>query len=474
MKLIQLIGIIGKIEGIFGKNDISFPHNEIAKPSNRSTKFKLLLSLVIAILLFGAINLHAQTTYYVRAGATGANSGSDWNNAYDQIPSSLVRGATYYIADGSYGNIKFDDPVSGTLVITIKKATSLDHGTATGWSNSYGDGQADLGSVVFVTNNYVIDGATRNENNWADGDSYGIRITEVISHALNYGNCSANIKLRYANIGGAYSLTFASGIPNAGIYFGGFGPTCNNWTISRCFIHNVRIVGQMAGVDNITWEYNWMGLNWSKEIVRGQNQATNVTFRYNVLKDGCRSDGCPDCEGCTAEIALFSNQGTSPNFNGFSAYGNVIWKTANIHNSDGCIFAEVTSGGAIYNNTIVNNGSSGSARLRLNSASGSEIRNNIWYLPGGMKSGCEAQTCDNNSLYTSSPPFVNVSAGNFRLSSPIGGVALGSAYKADMDGNTRGADGTWDRGAFEYGIGAGAAGDSIQPTPPTSLRIKTP
>lgn len=475
MKILQIFNMISLRVGISDKAVFSM-RTAITTPIITSARFNIILTSVLAILLFGSMSVQAQTIYYVRAGANGAKNGSDWNNAYDKLPASLSRGATYYIAGGNYGSYIFDDPVSGTQLITIKKATNSDHGTATGWSNSYGDGQqATFGELVFVTKYYTIDGSTRNENAWDSGIAYGFKIKNITGHSLNYAACGDFITIKYCDIGGDFSLSYNSGIPDAGLYLGGFNDLCENWTIQKNFIHNVGIVGQMNGVNNMLWEYNWLGLSWSKEIIRGQNTAKNVVIRYNTLKDGCRSD-CNGCsEGCTADIGLFSNQGSNPDFNGFEAYGNLIWKTVGAVKCCGTIMAEVTSGGKIYNNTIVDNGPTGnpsSGRLRLFGAPGSEIKNNILYFPNGMGSGCEAETCSNNSTYTSSPPFVNSNAGNFQLSSDLPGESLVSTYKLDMVGNARGSDGKWDRGAFEYGAGSG--GDSNQLSPPSAVRIKTP
>jgi hypothetical protein len=53
-------------------------------------------------------------------------------------------------------------------------------------------------------------------------------------------------------------------------------------------------------------------------------------------------------------------------------------------------------------------------------------------------------------------PFVGASLANFHLlpgSSPINaglGLASDGSLNKDADGNTRGADGAWDMGAFEY------------------------
>ena len=91
----------------------------------------LILVLTLAESSWSASN------HYVRAGATGDGSGSDWINACPDFTgscavSSLVRGDTYYVAAGTYGSRTFNTAESGTLVITIKGATASDPGTDTG------------------------------------------------------------------------------------------------------------------------------------------------------------------------------------------------------------------------------------------------------------------------------------------------------------------------------------------------------
>ena len=99
---------------------------------------------------------------YVRAGATGSKNGSDWTNAYTDLPASLTRGATYYVAAGTYAPHVFNDAVSGTTLITLLAPTTTTHGTSTGWNSSY-VGQAQwvcssaCGPVWNVGNeNYVV------------------------------------------------------------------------------------------------------------------------------------------------------------------------------------------------------------------------------------------------------------------------------------------------------------------------------
>jgi hypothetical protein len=91
-------------------------------------------------------------------GATGSGTGADWTNAFPSIP-TLVRGNTYYFADGTFTNRTFNNAVSGTQTISLIKATVANHGTSVGWQNSYGDGKTTfIGSMRFNTGYYVFDG----------------------------------------------------------------------------------------------------------------------------------------------------------------------------------------------------------------------------------------------------------------------------------------------------------------------------
>lgn len=84
--------------------------------------------------------------HYILDGGSG--DGSAWNNAWDDLPATLTRGDTYYIGDGTYGGYTFNDAVSGTDIIYIKKATAGDHGTETGWSRGDAKNGADAFSSV--------------------------------------------------------------------------------------------------------------------------------------------------------------------------------------------------------------------------------------------------------------------------------------------------------------------------------------
>ncbi len=147
--------------------------------------------------------------HYIRDGATGTAPCSDWSmaNACDSLPATLIRGDTYYVADGTYPGRTLDTETASNLVITIRKATASDHGTDTGWLSTFGDGQATFtGPFDFETHDWVIDGQTRDENDWFDSSAYGFSIGDSTDEyqlsGQNYGIIPSNIQVRYVYLPG--------------------------------------------------------------------------------------------------------------------------------------------------------------------------------------------------------------------------------------------------------------------------------
>ena len=83
---------------------------------------------------------------YVRADAPPGGDGTDWDRAWTELPDELVRGTTYFVADGEYPPHTFATPEAGTQLIRVRKAVpgaeQGDHGTDVGWTDAYGDAQA--------------------------------------------------------------------------------------------------------------------------------------------------------------------------------------------------------------------------------------------------------------------------------------------------------------------------------------------
>jgi hypothetical protein len=418
---------------------------------------KLLLITVIATLPLWADK-------YVRDGGT-SSACTSWTDACDQATTAIgvaTRPETIWVADGTYNGFTFSKAESSTNLITLKKALAADHGTETGWVSTYGDGQASFtGGIVLTTGYLYIDGQQRNESDWSDAAAYGFKFSDFYTNYLSNGSVGNNLTVRYADVGGTQSATFSEGHPDTAFYLGGFSVAVTGWTVSHCYIHNVDLPFQMASADQILIEYNYIGPSWQKEIIRGQIRATNVTIKYNVMRDGCQAvaGDPPDGRvGCTAPIAIWD--GNANMFDDGAIYGNVISTTKTTNYSDACIMiggdGGATAAGSPANNWVVHNNTlagvqSGTCTIRFNGADTNTVaRNNIWYgLGGAVSTGCSAVTCSDNGTVTDI--FVAAASGNFRLSqATTAGFSLSAPYDTDMDGATRGSDGTFDRGAFEF------------------------
>ncbi len=96
--------------------------------------------------------------HYVREAASGSGDGSNWDDAYSDLPAELVRGHVYFIAAGAYAAYEFDDAADGTTPIRVLRATAGDHGDASGWQATYAEGEASFGELVFSAPYVEFDG----------------------------------------------------------------------------------------------------------------------------------------------------------------------------------------------------------------------------------------------------------------------------------------------------------------------------
>jgi hypothetical protein len=299
--------------------------------------------LTIIFLLIGAILLSptavnaADTLFYIRDGATGTYATTQcdsWasDRACDDLPATLVRGttgATYYIADGSYEGYNFTNttaPLDGTKILTIKKATVADHGTATGWDNAYGDGQAvfqysDAGSVsgpsaiklntfrIYKTYYITIDGAVGSGSN---PDNYGFKLvmapcfggaaegcpTLTYWNAILMGNSNTKkenwfgITIRHIAAQGPYETKEYACFQNKTCTSQGIttyfmrsgGGSLNGLEISSSLItgwvNNINIMGSV----DVVIKDNYMGHNYCfKAATADHDQNLNLDGNDNVL-----------------------------------------------------------------------------------------------------------------------------------------------------------------------------------------------
>jgi hypothetical protein len=417
-------------------------------------RFFILLSFLIAIIFLSvSSNAFAQSIFFVRPGAAGRADGTNWTDAYTKLPDMLMRGAIYYIADGSYGSYNFSQAVSGSTYITVKKATSSDHGTDTGWNSSYGDGRAEFSFIQISTSYILLDG------NSAPG--YGIYIPHQGQYGIHIisGSSLSNITIRSVSINGTNGPVdtrnvrvwvdngAASSLIFSHIETYGSGADCfalfktNDSVFEYCYLHSKRNTDQhgdgfeLGGCNNLTIRYS--RLNWNDQMIFFRGDFTHGSHKI---------------------------------------YGNVFFDQPSvgkgIHSQSG---DPVTGPLYVYNNTFVNV----YYAINVFSKTTGYFQNNLIYnntTGNSFGSVAHSYNASNSSIsetgfqLISSNPFVSSGSGNFALSKPTNnGVALSSAYTNDINGTIRGEDGVWDRGAFEFRSNA-----SIQPviSPPKGLRIE--
>lgn len=429
--------------------------------------YSLALAACVLPTLANAANQH------VRPGAAGRNDGSDWANAYTKLPTSLNRGDTYYLANGSYGNYVFAAANSGAVAITVKKAVEADHGTATGWSSSYGDGQAVFTNWQIYTDYYVFDGQRRN-GDWTSGTTsqYGIKVAGTSPVRLDNGSGTGgdNLTFRYVDFQGGGRDTGAGD----DVIYGLAGNT--NLTFQYCALHDSdRTIFLMRGNwQNLTVDHSYLARNTSSPASHGEmlsmTESTNVTWSNNVMED---------IEG-TAFIAGL-NGGTASNW---KIFGNVAFHSAAYiadsgrksgHNFGvaGLVYVANDSSNnnqgnnfLVYNNTMVNIQGTYSGVV-IQSGTGNEVRNNAWYASvrtnnsfnGTISHNWYYNTVQDGDSTTTKTVctsgcdiFTSIGGKDFHLKAPTAaGTVLTAPYNADMNGAIRGADGNWDRGAFEFG-----------------------
>lgn len=435
--------------------------------------------LIFSSLLAGSF-AESATLHYADAAASGAGNGSSWADAWttaSAVESGAPRDSIVYFADGTYsGTITMNTAADGTEVIEWRKATAADHGSETGWSSGMGDGVATFSEFVFGSDYWTLNGNTRDHSDWNDGSSYGFRYTAAqLNTSQTPGVCANTITLQLCDIGGADGVSYTGSEPNFAVYVGGFDELCQNLSVLQCRLHNIAHDAQfhITGLDGGTFRSNYVANGWGKEAVRGQSTFKNVTIAQNFFLNASQNSGEPG-EGSTAEIAIWD--GGANAFDGNKILGNIFFRNNSEANTGGTIVVggngtswpgSPANDTLILNNTIagVEGGASGGIIL-INGGTGNEVRNTLWYDVVGTPS---ATPNTSNNGEEGSDPFVNYAGGNLRLTAGIAGTSLSSPYNIDHDGATRGADGTFDRGAFEFDDGTeDEEAPSIAITSPTS------
>jgi hypothetical protein len=206
---------------------------------------------------------------------------------------------------------------------------------------------------------------------------------------------------------------------------------CTNSTIEYTKLYDA------AAANSTTWHAN----------VCATSGCTNITWRYNEIYNH-QVEGIMWISGGASNWYIYGNVW----HDGMTGVSRVLEAQDGV---EGPIY--------FYNNTISNVTMSVRTANNGTYAAGSQGRNNIYWLSSGPGLPSDDYDFSNGALSETHGigggpnPFVNYSGKDYHLTATIGakaprdkGVALGNPYDLDMDGHTRGADGTWDMGAYEY------------------------
>jgi hypothetical protein len=436
----------------------------------------------LAVLLNVTLSATA-ATFYVRQGATGNASGTDWNNAFTQLPRPLQRGSVYLLADGNYPAYTFSDPQQGTNRIVIRKATIADHGTDAGWSDTYGDGQAVFrASLTFSSSYYTLDGVSR--TSWKTG--HGIKVSNFPGAITSGGvvRLSApSITFRYVEIEGSHSVDDTYN--EDGVY----AISADAFTFQFCAIYDTgRCAFLIRDSENSLIDQCYLARNDSSSALHSEG----ISASDNVNNFTVRNSLWEDMEG-TAFIA--TPNGSHHRISNWYIYGNVFMYTeqnrsrpsASIRNgvANGVISVfdcDVSGDFFIYNNTSININASAAGSGGWNNAGvwfdenwpttaqRFYVKNNLWLncedfsalsprsditdlqWSHNLYANTAVTDADPNKIVAQTDPLRNWNAGDFHLKAPtVTGLQLHSQFGTDPDGVLRGADGVWDRGAFEFG-----------------------
>jgi hypothetical protein len=461
--------------------------------------------VIVLFIPFYAIGSSALAACHaVTASGSGARSGTDWNNAYAGLPSTLVRGDIYYLADGTYstnGTLGFSTAASGSTTIEIRKAQSYDNGSncdssiAAGWNTStMGSGQARFtGSPALrVTAPYLTMNGNGTSTASGCGGAPGTAVnvepptpSDCGIALIGFGNSSSGanniVSYQSTNLTLNYIELVGSGLNANDLEIFGYGTS--NLTINHMYGRNSGCVYiQDIGDDSVV-DHSYF---WGTEVYGATGGCHGqAEFEGGTTSNGVRSNNVyRDITG-TAIWTFALPSGTNT---GWIFYNNVIFNSSPSASwspfvSDGilaCINSGVTCNEfTMVQNTVINENNPG---INNENTGSYTVQNNLYYgnnrPPSFNKGSNGSYTQDHNSMLASGKscpsgtsnvcdnsaqnPFTNWKGSVFTLASENADwnnrASLNPPYNTDAAGNPF----TTDRGAYQFG-------SAIAPSAPVAL-----
>jgi hypothetical protein len=414
-----------------------------------------------------SIDCLVTTCHYVRSGATGASDGSSWTDAYPSLPATLIRGDAYFVASGSYGRTDLRTPTSGSALIVVKKATVNDHGTDVGWLDAMGVGQAVFHGMVDIESSYwVFDGATGGgaANGW--NRDFGFKVVEPNdANALlrvSYSATANSVTIRHVELEGKGSASDQGGsYSNDGLAAYG----AKDLTLSYFWMHGIGRGPFFLCAENAVIEHGWVQSFYGSSAVHSEvasiwsfdGPVGDTTFRYNLFTDIQSTGGLmwDNSENPSARMNVHGNVFYKPAGADWSVANGLIGGWTGGH-------GEECRNVSVFDNTFVNVDQESLSTLP-NVASGNSAYDNLFYncdSPNFSKFpdhdsnhfiGSGDADGEPHGTVGSGDPFVDMVGLDFRLKSATpAGTPQPAPFTSDPLGAARGADGTWDRGAFEF------------------------
>jgi hypothetical protein len=226
-----------------------------------------------------------------------------------------------------------------------------------------------------------------------------------------------------------------------------------NWLISGNRFENFHTP------DNVANLWNPAILMW--------NGAGNTTAENNIFINVDRAIAF----GLTERSEGYDHSGGIIR-NNMVYYASGLFSTWRKTESDGAIIVWNSPNTVVAHNTVLGNGNVNKAvEFRFSTTTGAQAINNL--VDSAIASRNSAVFSQSGNLTTAtSSMFVNAASGNLRLvqsaTSAINKTNKTTYASSDIDGAARGANGTVDIGAHEYGT---AASTDSPPSAPTGLKV---
>lgn len=424
------------------------------------------MRLLLSFLLLASLTASGDIKC-VGPSATGSGSGADWNNI--AAWSAPARGVTNYLQDGAYTSVAMNTAESGTTLCVVKKAIESDHGTDTGWSSAFGDGQAAFtGQWDFTSDYWLIDGQTGGgPGSWTNG--FGIKITETADEdAVICTDCAThsaannvrNLTLRHIELEGKGSPSGQGGqFSNDGFAFYGGGDI----TISYAYVHGTGRCPWFSSCENLTNEFVYVGPYFSipdpdgvhSEILAGWQFAGssigNYTYRWCMFtvvrstgglmlaNDSDHSKGM-DVYGC-----VFVKEGEWVELGGNGVIGS--WSVSHFWNVKvrNCTFINIDE--PVIFGTLSADFGSNDARNNLLYNVADVGFGSIWTTHDYQHYVDTTPVAESNDTTASGNPFISttfssVDFAKLSADTPAGDTSIAAIYRTDWFGNvgsTRGA-----------------------------------